>query len=142
MVRGRAQRVARRLRPLIPLLLLSRRLRELTLSPFVAHPERVPYSAAWRMIRSYARATAYDATSTAMRQDYFRGTDRLDVPVTLAFGERDRLIRPTRLRRPGTRSVVLSDCGHIPMWDDTARVTALIEETAERAGARTPQAVA
>jgi pimeloyl-ACP methyl ester carboxylesterase len=133
MVRGRAQRTARRLRPLIPLLLLSRRLRELTLSPFVAHPERVPYGAAWRMVRSYARATAYDATSTAMRQDYFRGTDALDVPVTLAFGERDRLIRPTRLRRPGAESVVMRDCGHIPMWDDPGLVVTLIERTAERA---------
>ena len=140
MVRGRAQRTARRLRPLIPLLLLSRRLRELTLSPFVAHPERVPYGAAWRMVRSYARATAYDATSTAMRQDYFRGTEALEVPVTLGFGERDRLIRPTRLRRPGAESVVLRDCGHIPMWDDPGLVVNLIERTAERA--RTERALA
>jgi pimeloyl-ACP methyl ester carboxylesterase len=132
-VRGRAQRVARRVRPLIPVALLSRRVRRLVLSPFVAHPDRVPYRAAWRMVSSYARATAYEATSTAMRQGAFAGAQDLTVPVTLAFGARDRLIRPTRLATPGARSVVLADCGHIPMWDDTQAVTGVLLDTAAQA---------
>ena len=49
------------------------------------------------MVRSYARASAYDATNTAMRQNFFSGAEEIDVPVTLAFGERDRLVRPVRL---------------------------------------------
>jgi pimeloyl-ACP methyl ester carboxylesterase len=128
--RGRGQRLARRLRPLIPVAMLSRRVRRVVLSPFVAHPDRVPYHAAWRMISSYARSTAYEATSTAMREDHFTGADRVEVPVTLAFGERDRLIRPTRTAIRGARSVVLRDCGHIPMWDDTDGVVALLRDTA------------
>jgi pimeloyl-ACP methyl ester carboxylesterase len=125
-VRGRAHRLTRRLRPIIPIALLSRRVRQAVLSPFVAHPERVPYHAAWRMVSSYARATAYDATSTAMRQGAFTGAADLTVPVTLAFGERDRLIRPSRLATPGARAVVLADCGHIPMWDDPQAVAELL----------------
>jgi pimeloyl-ACP methyl ester carboxylesterase len=132
-VRGRAHRLARRLRPLIPVALLSARVRHAILSPFVAHPERVPYHAAWRMISSYARATAYEATSTAMRQGAFTDAARIDVPVTLAFGERDRLIRPTRLASPDARGVLLADCGHIPMWDDTPAVTELLLGSAARA---------
>jgi pimeloyl-ACP methyl ester carboxylesterase len=129
-VRGRGHRTARRLRPLIPVVMLSRRVRRTVLSPFVAHPERVPYHAAWRMVRSYARATAYEATSTAMRQGAFDGAGEIDVPVTLAFGERDRLIRPTTLATPGARSVVLRDCGHIPMWDAPETVARLLVEGA------------
>jgi pimeloyl-ACP methyl ester carboxylesterase len=133
-VRGRARRVARWLRPVLPILLAPRRVRDLVLSPFVAHPERVPYGAAYRMVRSYARATAYDATSTAMRQSFFSGAEQIAVPVTLAFGERDRLIRPTRTAIPGARSVILPDCGHIPMWDAPDLVTQLILETTAAAG--------
>jgi pimeloyl-ACP methyl ester carboxylesterase len=125
-VRGRAQRAARRARPIIPIALLSGRVRRGILAPFVAHPERVPYHAAWRMISSYARATAYEATSTAMRASAFRGAAKITVPVTLAFGERDRLIRPSRLATPGARTVVLPDCGHIPMWDDPDAVAELL----------------
>jgi pimeloyl-ACP methyl ester carboxylesterase len=129
-VRGRAHRLARRLRPLIPVALLSRHVRRVVLSPFVAHPDAVPYRAAWRMVRSYARATAYDATSTAMRQNHFHGGDAITVPVTLAFGDHDRLVRPARVSIRGARTVVLEGCGHIPMWDAPDVVARLIGETA------------
>ncbi|MEJ7789450.1 MAG: alpha/beta fold hydrolase [Thermoleophilaceae bacterium] len=128
--------VARMLRPVLPLLMLSPRARELALAHVVAHPERVPRKAASRMVRSYARATAYEATSTAMRESYFRGSELIRVPLTLAFGQLDRLIRPVRLNVPGARSVVLPDCGHIPIWDDPALVTDLITDTSGRAVAR------
>jgi len=124
--RGRAHRVVRWLRPLLWLLLRSRRARRVALRPFVADPDKVPYQAAWRMVRSYGRAAAYDATSTAMRQSYFHDPDQIQVPVLLAFGEQDRLIRPVRVSAPSFRSVALPGCGHIPMWDDTALVSEVI----------------
>jgi pimeloyl-ACP methyl ester carboxylesterase len=92
----------------------------------VAHPERIPYHAAWRLIHSYGRSAAYPATSTAMRTSHLQHPEQITVPVVLAFGDRDRLIRPVEISAPGFRSVVLADCGHIPMWDDTPRVTQLI----------------
>jgi pimeloyl-ACP methyl ester carboxylesterase len=132
-VRDRAHRLARRLRPLLPLALAVPRVRRTVLAPFVAHPERVPYHAAWRMVSSYARATAYAATSSAMRQSAFTGAGEIAVPVTLGFGDRDRLIRPARLATPGARTVTLRDCGHIPMWDDPDAVAELLLAGAEAA---------
>jgi pimeloyl-ACP methyl ester carboxylesterase len=65
-----------------------------------------------------------------MRSTHFEDPELIDVPVTLAFGEHDRLIRPVRLDVPGARSVVLPDCGHVPMWDDPELVATVIERTA------------
>ena len=127
---ARGNRLARRLRFVIPVLLVSGRVRRAVLTSFVAHPERVPYSAARRMIGSDARATAYEATSAAMRADNFRDAEAIGVPVTLAFGERDRLIRPARPAIEGARVVVLPDCGHIPMWDDPRLVAEVVLSTA------------
>ncbi|MEA2302411.1 MAG: hypothetical protein QOE44_2946 [Solirubrobacteraceae bacterium] len=124
--RGRAHVVVRRLRPVLPILLSSRRVRRLALGHVIADPDRVPYRPALRIVRSYARASAYDATNTAMRQSFFAGAEEIAVPVTLAFGERDRLIRPVRLPIPGARSLILPGCGHIPMWDDPGLVSRLI----------------
>jgi pimeloyl-ACP methyl ester carboxylesterase len=136
MARSGAQRLARRLRWLLPVLLASRRLRRLALRAFVADPDRVPYHAAWRMVRGYARATAYDATNNAMRRAHFTGAERIEVPVTLAFGEHDRLVRPARVA--GVPSVILPGCGHIPMWDDAPLVLDLIEQTAQLTGVGPP----
>jgi pimeloyl-ACP methyl ester carboxylesterase len=131
---GRLHGFARSIRPLVPALMLSPRARRLALGHVVAHPERVPYSAARRMVSSYARATAYDATNSAMLSSNFTGAESIEVPLTVAFGELDRLIRPSRLRARGARTVVLKGCGHIPMWDDPELVTRLILETTGAVG--------
>ena len=128
--RSSAHLAVRRLRLLVPLLMASPQIRRLMLRPFVAHPERIPYHAAVRMVRSYGRGTAYAATATAMRQSFFSATSDLTVPVTLAFGERDGLIRPAPGRIPGARTIILRDCGHIPMWDDPELVVTVIEDSA------------
>ena len=132
-VRGRAHRLVRRLRPVLPVLLAAPAARRAALSPFVANPDKVPYHAAWRMIAGYGRATAYDATSSAMRSTHFEDPELVDAPVTLAFGEHDRMIRPVRLDVAGARSVILPGCGHIPMWDDPELVATVIEQTAAAA---------
>jgi pimeloyl-ACP methyl ester carboxylesterase len=124
-----AHRLARRLRPLITLLMLSRRARRLALRGVVGDPDLVPRAAARRMISSYARATAYEATSIAMRTSRFTAAERLRVPVLLAFGERDRMIRPVRLDVPGARSLMLPDCGHVPTWDAPELIAGLLLET-------------
>jgi pimeloyl-ACP methyl ester carboxylesterase len=139
--RGGAQRAARAVRPILPLLLASRRARRLALAHVVAHPDRVPRAAATRMVGSYARATAYEATNAAMRQGHFTGATRIGVPLTVAFGEHDRLIRPVRLRVPGARTLVLPGCGHIPMWDRPDLVSELILETANTGARRSPSSL-
>jgi pimeloyl-ACP methyl ester carboxylesterase len=51
-------------------------------------------------------------------------------PVTVAFGSRDRLIRKPWRRLdelpPGTRSMPLPGCGHLPMADDPIAVAGVI----------------
>ena len=135
--RGRLQRIARTLRPVLPLLMLYPGARRAALGHVVAHPDRVSRSAARRMVTSYARAAAYDATNHAMLSSHFTGAELIKGPLTVAFGELDRLIRPVRLRVPGARTLLLPGCGHIPMWDDPATVTELILATSS---GRTPAA--
>jgi pimeloyl-ACP methyl ester carboxylesterase len=132
---GRAHRVVHGLRPVLPILLRSRRVRRLALGHVIADPDLVPYRPALQMVRSYARGGAYDATNTAMRQTCFADPQQISVPVTLAFGEHDRLVRPARLPIPGARTLILPGCGHIPMWDDPILVSRLILEGAATAPA-------
>lgn len=55
----------------------------------------------------------------------------IGVPVTIAWGTRDRLLPPWQAARanravPGVRGVWLPGCGHVPMGDDPAMVAGVI----------------
>jgi pimeloyl-ACP methyl ester carboxylesterase len=59
----------------------------------------------------------------------------ITVPVTIAWGTRDRLLLPWQAARanravPGVRGVWLPGCGHVPMGDDPAMVAKVILEGA------------
>lgn len=125
--RGAGRAFARVALPLLPRLARSPRWRAILLSASVAHPERVPAGEAEHMIRAYATAPGMRATNDAMRASRFEDLARIEVPVTLGWPELDRLVARPRTLPPNVRSVVLRDCGHIPMWDDPAQVVALIE---------------
>jgi pimeloyl-ACP methyl ester carboxylesterase len=73
-----------------------------------------------------------------MRSAAFERPDEVTVPVTLAWGELDRLLRPPRPERmpPQTRYLVLEGCGHTPTWDDPVLVTRVLLEAS--AGPATP----
>lgn len=124
--RGTGRRLARLAAPLLPALTSSERGRALLLAVSVAHPERVPPAEALHLVRSYATAPGLPAANDAMRAGRFESLDALDVPVTLAWPEFDRLIARPPVLPPNTRSVVLRDCGHIPMWDDPEQVSDVI----------------
>ena len=56
-----------------------------------------------------------------------------DVPVTIAWGTRDRLLPPdqasiARQRLPRARFVSLPGCGHVPMTDDPDLVARVLLE--------------
>lgn len=121
---GRA--AAKAAAPLLAPLLASERGRRLALAGTMAHPERVPPAEAIRLVRAYAAAPGYDDANAAMRSGRFEGIERIRVPVTLAWPDRDRLVaRPAHLP-PRVRNVVLHDCGHVPMWDDPAQVASAL----------------
>lgn len=124
--RGAGRRLAGLLLPLLPLLAATVSGRRLLLAASVAHPERVPPEAAERLVRSYATAPGLPEANDRMRASRFEALADIDVPVTLAWPDRDRLVvRPRTL--PGhVRNVTLRGCGHIPMWDDPAQVAGAI----------------
>jgi pimeloyl-ACP methyl ester carboxylesterase len=121
-----ARRVARAATPVLAALLATERGRRLALGATMAHPERVPPREALRLVRAYAAAPGYDEVNAAMRAGRFDGLDRVHVPLTFGWPDRDRLVaRPARLPR-AARDVVLRGCGHVPMWDSPEQVTALL----------------
>ena len=116
------RRHGRRLLPVLPTLLRSARGRRLVLGGSVAHPERVPPEAAARLVRSYLTSAGYESANLAMRGAVFSGFDDIRVPVTLAWGDLDRIVRKPRQKLPEWRTIMLHGCGHIPTWDDPGQV--------------------
>ncbi len=121
----------------MPALVRSAAGRRLVLAGIVAHPERVPPAAALALVRAYATAPGFGAVNDAMRAGRFTGLERVRVPVTLAWAERDRLVAPPAHVPAGVRTRGLSDCGHLPMWDDPEQVAeVLLTGSAPRGAAR------
>jgi pimeloyl-ACP methyl ester carboxylesterase len=111
---------ARRLRPLVSLLLHTRRIREAMLATFAARPERIPAQVGRELVLGWIDASGYEGANRAMRTHVFEPAGYPDIPVTLAWGELDRLVAPPRPeRRPeGARYLELPGVGHTPTWDD------------------------
>jgi pimeloyl-ACP methyl ester carboxylesterase len=111
---------AHRLRPFVSLALRTRRAREAMLATFAARPDRIPAAQGRELVLGWIAASGYDGANRAMRTHVFEPGGYPDLPVTLAWGELDRLVAPPRPeRRPaGARYLVLPGVGHTPMWDD------------------------
>ncbi len=124
--RSIAHRVAGLVGPVLGPLVRTPRGRRLALGGTIARPERVPPAAALHLARSYGRAPGFDAVNDAMRAGRFTGLADIRVPVTLAWGEHDRLVRPPRRVPAHVRTVALPGCGHLPTWDDPDGVAAVL----------------
>lgn len=132
-----ARRAARLSAPVVGLASRSTRLRGLILAGSVGHPERVPPAAAARLVRAYANGPDFPAVNAAMRAGSFTQLAEIEVPVTMAWPQLDRLVTRPRTLPPYVRNVTLTDCGHIPTWDDPDAVsTVLLEGSAVHLGAR------
>ena len=109
--------------------------RKLGLSLFVARPERLTGAEAADNTRALAGAPWFDATLPALRSYEFSDTERVPVPVTVAWGAKDRLLLPRQARRaaraiPRARVLLMDGCGHVPTWDDPEQVARVILEGA------------
>jgi pimeloyl-ACP methyl ester carboxylesterase len=125
---GDRQAIARRLRPALPALLASRRIRRWLLSTTVANPDAVPREEAAELVLGFVDSAGYAGSNAEMRAGAFEHADRIGIPVTIAWGSRDRTVgRPSRTRRPpNTRYVERPGWGHVPTWDDPDGVAELI----------------
>jgi pimeloyl-ACP methyl ester carboxylesterase len=102
----------------------------------MAHPERVSAAEARDLVMSYLGAPGYTAANDAMRAKPFEHEGRIDVPVTLAWGEEDRLVAPPSRTRmpPGSTYLQKPGWGHTPTWDDPDGVARLLLDANGAAG--------
>ncbi|HEX5924612.1 MAG TPA: hypothetical protein VFY45_12330 [Baekduia sp.] len=97
----------------------------------------MPPAAAARLVRAYAHGPDFPAVNAAMRAGHFTALADIGVPVTLAWPQLDRLVTRPQVLPAHVRNVTLTDCGHIPTWDDPdAAARVLLEGSAVHVGAR------
>jgi len=118
------------LRPLIPLAFALPAVRERVLGGVMVHPDRPGYRASVRIASAYAHSRGYVEVQNAMRARRLEDGAGIDVPVTLAWAEHDRLVGPQRVALRPTRVELLRDAGHVPMWDAPEHVATLVLEDA------------
>ncbi|MBG6092557.1 alpha/beta fold hydrolase [Actinomadura viridis] len=129
----RASRLAAGLpAPLMERLARSPRRRMTMFGMIYARPDLLDYEALAGDARALRGAAGFEPTLRAGRRVRFRGSCA-DVPVTIAWGTKDRLLRASQAVRaqqalPGARFVWLRGCGHVPMGDDPELVARVLLE--------------
>jgi pimeloyl-ACP methyl ester carboxylesterase len=98
-----------------------------------ARPWALPAAVAADLVRSVAHAPGVlPVLRAAMGHEIVSGA--MTTPVTVAWGQRDALMRPRQgaravQRLPFARLVPLAGCGHVPLWDDPERVAGVLLES-------------
>ncbi|HEY6744195.1 MAG TPA: alpha/beta hydrolase [Mycobacteriales bacterium] len=113
--------------------------RGVVLGQILGRPGRMSPAQARAGIHALADAPGFEAVLRATAHRRYQAPHEIDVPTTLAFGSRDRLLISRRWRRvdelpAGTRVAALPGCGHVPMTDDPAAVAALVAAPLSGAG--------
>jgi pimeloyl-ACP methyl ester carboxylesterase len=104
-----------------------------------AHPERATAESTFGDTVSLKRSAAFFPTIKAGLR-YEPDFSGIEVPVTVAWGTKDRLLpyrqsREAQRQLPAATHVPLPGCGHIPMLDDPELVVSVVDETLGRAAA-------
>lgn len=125
-----SQSLAKRFRGAIKLALRNEGLRHRMLSSTVGKPEKLSYEDALTLVSGWVDAPGYEAANEEMRRKVFERPDEIEVPTTVIWGDRDRLVRmPAKGRLPeGTRMIVLEGAGHTPTWDAPEELAGLLLE--------------
>jgi pimeloyl-ACP methyl ester carboxylesterase len=119
------------------------RLRAATLALLHAHPGRVDRITAMGDTAAMRNAVGFTPTMRTGRRGFaWHGTEPT-VPVTIAWGAKDRILPPRQAQRaarllPSANHVRLPDCGHVPMIDDPELVARTILDTCARADTARP----
>ena len=99
----------------------------------LARPDMVPPADAEDLVNHWLTAPGYSRANAEMRAGVFEAASGVEVPVTIAWGQQDRIVgRPSRTRRPeGARYYEMPAWGHIPTWDDPEGVASLLLEASD-----------
>lgn len=121
-------RTARRINPVVAAHLAETAAgRTLLAGVIVARPALLDPRVLLEDMRAFVDAVAFVPTLTVGKRILFTGGIFPDVPVTVAWGTRDRILRRPRAELvtrliPQARLLSLPGCGHVPMSDDPALV--------------------
>ena len=133
------RKLGRRGRHVINGMLRTERGRRALMRTTVARPELLSHREAVSWLSAWLDAPAYDDANDMMRATPFERAAEVDVPVTVAWGELDRLVAPPRPERmpAGARYFTVPGWGHTPTRDDPEGVARVLLEAsavpAERA---------
>jgi pimeloyl-ACP methyl ester carboxylesterase len=148
---GALASLPRAARPAVEALTRTRPGRLLLFRQNFGFPSRLPVEEAIATLQDAWAAPAFGAALSAFDQYRFEAPEQLrSVPVTIAWGDRDRLL-PYRLQAPRARKMlpwathVTLGAGHVPFYDDPGASAAVVRASAraaagEGARAQTPAA--
>ena len=134
-----SRNLGKRGRPVINAMLRTERGRRALMRTTVARPELLSPDEAGRWLSAWLDAPAYDDANDMMRAKPFERLEEVGVPVTITWGEEDRLVAPPRPERmpAGARFFTVPGWGHTPTRDDPEGVARVLLEasavTAEQA---------
>jgi pimeloyl-ACP methyl ester carboxylesterase len=122
-------------RPVARAALRRPRGRRLFLRDVLDRPERPDNEDAWAFAEDFAAVKELPAHLRAWRGQRFEGGSALTIPVTVAWGARDRLMPPSRrssdqLPRQA-RWFEVPGCGHLMAWDAPDEVAETILEAVQ-----------
>lgn len=132
--------VVRSPRPVLRFVANRERLRRVAFASLYVHPERLSPEIAYGDSLNLRESPGFwPCFRKAIRVNY---RARPQVPVTVGWGDKDRLLLPSqaqvaRRRLPDAVHRPLPNCGHVPMLDDPAAVVDLVTATVARADAAT-----
>lgn len=111
------------LAPVLPRLFQSPALRRSMNRQYLERADRLSAEEVLETAQKFAGASGFAETVEALHEGHFSGASAVTAPVTVAWGDRDKLLLPRqadRARRavPQARHVWLPGCGHLTVVDD------------------------
>ncbi len=119
-------------RPLLRRALAQPAIRSRSFGALVAYPDRISAERAFGDTMALRNGAGFRPVARSSRDYSYAGQPT--VPVTVAWGAKDRILPPlqaerARQRLPQARHVALADCGHVPMSDAPDQVARLVLQT-------------
>jgi pimeloyl-ACP methyl ester carboxylesterase len=107
--------------------------RRLSMAMIMSAPDRLTPERCTRDALAMRRGKGFRPVAR-MTRGYQLPAVTVDVPMTIAWGDRDRILLPrqairARNRLPSARHLTLPRCGHVPMGDNPSLVARTILET-------------